>query len=436
MADLKMDNGLIQASRRRNRGLLVFQKTGSLTMGEIGWVATVLLLLFGFFTPISFPPSVFYAWLAVIALLSFIKISSGVPKTFGAGQWFCLGLLCLAGIALYYFNEYGGGYALRVLVVVIGAYLLIGVLDVAPPRYAESLFYGVASVLLALMLIFWVLQPSLFAHMGGVDKSDDLAPLIYGELDKNWTALFVFLYFAYSIKGRKKIGIFLGLAYPFAYMGRQYLMMLAFLLVAFFLMRVRKGYLEHGISAALSKPTILLILFAASGIIVSVLSYLWVTYVIPTGIVGYKTGLNDGSNAMRMASINYVINRVCSDSAFLYRGFDQSVFNALGINTVETGYGKTYYIMGLYRLVQPHNEVINMLVKEGLIFTVLYYGAVSNILAKLVDSRLNATILISFLIGCLFLHQMFTCQTLLLLIFVLASGRSSSINVSVKSGAS
>ena len=398
-----------------------FRSIGSVTMGEIGWTVTVLVLLLGYFTPVSFSTMVLVAWLSVLALFSLVKVAREIPKAFYLLQWLCVGLLCMAALLLNVFNEYGGGYALRVLIPVAGIYLLVGVLDEKPPKCAESLFYGVSTVGLALLLAIWAAQPTFYAHMGGVDKSGDLAPLLYGALDKNWTALFVFLYFAYSIKGGKRLGVCLGLAYPLAYLGRQYLMMLAFLLIAVFLLRVRGGRLEHGIGSVLKHPFALLALFVVGGVGIAVLSYVWVNYVIPTGLVAYKTGLNDGSNAMRMSSINYVLSRIANDVAFLYRGFDQSIFDVLGINTEEMGYGDTYYVMGLYRLVQPHNEVINMLAKEGLLFSLLYYGAVSNVLSRLIESKLDVAVLISFMLGCLFLHQMFTCQTLMLLVFVLAS---------------
>lgn len=392
---------------------------GALTMGEFGWLVTVLFLIFGYFTPVAFSAISFIVWFSIVALLALAQTGGGISDTFSFFQWLCLCFLCFAAVWLAAFSEYGGGYALKLLVVILGVYFLVGVLGAKPPRCAASLFYGVSTAALMLMLAIWVLQPTFFAHFGGVDKTGDLAPLLYGALDKNWTAVFVFLYVAYSTKYRRKVGLALGLLYPLAYFGRQYLLMLAFLLVAISILRVGGGRFELKITATLRKPLAIFVLFIASGIIIAILSHVWVTYIIPRGIVAYKAGLNDGSNAIRMSSIDYVLDVISGDPSFIYRGYDQEIFSVLGINTDD--FAATYYVGGLYRLVQPHNEVINMLVKEGLIFTLLYYGAVSNILAKYAETLFDVAITISFMLGCLFLHEMFTCQTLLLLVFVLAS---------------
>ena len=108
-------------------------------------------------------------------------------------------------------------------------------------------------------------------------------------------------------------------------------------------------------------------------------------------------------------------------SAFIVRGYDDSLFSALGINEHDTSIDATYYVDGLYRLVQPHNEVINMLVREGVLFTIVYYLAVSQVISRVIKDRYDVALLLAFMLGSMFLHQMFTCQTLVLLIFVMAS---------------
>lgn len=400
----------------RKGGLL-----SSVSLADLGWDLTVLFLAVGFFTPIGFSAQAFCVWFALLAVCALAQIKSGLAKLISPGQWLCLGALSLITLLLAALNEYGGGYAAKVLLSVFGLHLLVGVLGDRTPRHAESIFYFVFTCAISLTLITWVRNPEYYATFAGVSKASDLAPLFYGALDKNWAALIVFLYWVYSVKTRKKLGICIGLGYPFAYLGRQYVMMLGFIVFAGVCMRIKKGRFETSIVQALRKPRILFCLFLLGGAFIAVLSYLWVTYVIPLGVVAYKTGLNDGSNAIRMSSIQYVLGLMIKDPAFFVRGFDSSIYTELGINPEETGLEVTYYVYGLYRLVQPHNEVINMLVKEGLVFTVAYYASVSNVLSGLIRSRMNATIIFSFLLGCLFLHQMFTCQTLILLVFVLAS---------------
>ena len=77
-----------------------FRSIGSVTMGEIGWTVTVLVLLLGYFTPVSFSTMVLAAWLSVLALFSLVKVAREIPKAFSLLQWLCVGLLCMAALLL------------------------------------------------------------------------------------------------------------------------------------------------------------------------------------------------------------------------------------------------------------------------------------------------------------------------------------------------
>ena len=388
---------------------------------DVAWGSTALFLIVGYFSPLKFSLKVYAFWLFVLVALSAPAILKLVRnRALDVKKFIYPALLCFMSLAFFLFNGYGAGYAIKVTCFVFGIYLLLELFGTKVPRWVENAFFYCATLGLAITLVIYVSNPEAFAYFGGVNKANDLAPLIYGALDKNRTALVVFIYFAYSLKNKRVLGILIGLGYPLAYFGRQYVMMLACFLVVLIILRILKPKVEDKCISFIQKPYIVFALFFLATLATILLTFYWVNYVIPLGVVEYKQGLNDGSNAMRMSSNAHVINIMLQDPTFLVRGFDDSIFNALGINQQNYSKSATYYVDGLYRLVQPHNDVINMLVREGLLFTLVYYLSISQIVGKTVKNRYEVALLLSFLLGSMFLHLMFTCQTLVLFVFVMA----------------
>jgi hypothetical protein len=153
----------------------------------------------------------------------------------------------------------------------------------------------------------------------------------------------------------------------------------------------------------------------------SVFSIFWTTNVVGEKTMQYKQAFNDSSNAIRMFSNVYCINHMLDNAQFILYGYDEDVFEELGISKSEYSMDKTYYINDKYRLVQPHEEVINTLLKEGLLFTLSYYWIVCRILSNVRWNRINISALISYFWGSLVLAAAFRDFRLIAFLIVISA---------------
>lgn len=389
-------------------------------MRTCGWTLSGLYLLLGYFTPLAFNSTGLVVYSLLMVMTSLVHIA-GEKKRHGglSAILFLFGLLILAFAVSYIFSPYGHSTGLRMTLFLLDATILIGILRVQDCGFEAKWFYNLSTIGLIAIFSIFIIRPTFFMDYGGAHKTiDDLSPLLWGAADKNRTALFVFLYFAYSVKHRKRIGIALSLAYPLFYLGRQYLIMV-FLLVLFLLVASRLRMPE--LLSNLFNGKTYFIYFITSAVAVSLFSSFWVGVVMAGGVGEYKSGWNDSSNAVRMSSIQYVSEEMASDSSYIVYGLDSDIFKVLGISQDDTRRGQTYYVNGLYRLVQPHQEVLNTLLKEGILMTLSIYGLISCLLSTTVRDRFDRATVLAYLLGSLTLHEMFINQSLMLLLFVLCS---------------
>ena len=85
-------------------------------------------------------------------------------------------------------------------------------------------------------------------------------------------------------------------------------------------------------------------------------------------IVGeYQSSWNDTSNAIRTRSNIYATSLILTEKELMFYGYDDDIKKVLGVEDENTA---TLY--SGYRLVQPHNLILNLLLKHGVIFTIFY----------------------------------------------------------------
>lgn len=121
-----------------------------------------------------------------------------------------------------------------------------------------------------------------------------------------------------------------------------------------------------------------------------------------------------------MNSNVFVVEHMLSNPDFLVYGYDSDVFDVLGIISSEDGeVTDGYLIDGQFRLVQPHNEVLNTLLKEGVLFVLIYYALVSFLLSKITYTKTNKAILIAYFVGSLIFAALFRDFRLIGLLIVL-----------------
>lgn len=151
-----------------------------------------------------------------------------------------------------------------------------------------------------------------------------------------------------------------------------------------------------------------------SMIITILFSYFWTNVVSSTGVTGYHDSLNDGSNAVRFRANLYAVEAIAENKEFLFYGYDNDIQSLLGDRDKDQF---TYY-KG-YRLVQTHNSILNMFIKNGILFSLLYYILLSRLLKKIFNYN-YCEYWIPYLVNAMILHGMFVTD--FLLIFMLALG--------------
>lgn len=392
-------------------------------MRNCGWALTGFYLLLGFFTPLGFSGGIGAVGLIGYSLLMVMVALVHLAGKGGRGAVSIPSLVLLVLLAIAFCisciaSPYGHATGLRIVLFLLDAVILVGILKVQDCAFQGKWFYVISTVCLAVTFVIYVVNPTFFMDFGGAHRTiDALAPLLWGAADQNRTALFVFAYFSFSVKQRKKLGIAISLIYPFLYFGRQYLIMVTVVLVFLFLaQRLHKPDLM----AALFRARNIFVYFLASVLAVSLFSLFWVNVVMVGGVGEYKSGWNDSSNAMRMSSVQYISSEIVKSPSYIIYGLDSDMFDVLGISD-DTRRGQTYYVNDKYRLVQPHQEVLNTLLKEGLLITLGTYGLVSYLLSLVVKDRYSRATVLAYLLGSLTLHEMLIAQSLLLLLLVLCA---------------
>lgn len=161
---------------------------------------------------------------------------------------------------------------------------------------------------------------------------------------------------------------------------------------------------------------------------VIVFSYFWTFVVSSSDVSYYHQSINDGSNAVRFRSNVYVIERLLNYPDFFFFGYDNSIRSVLG----DFGTENNALFLG-YRLVQSHNSVINLFMKNGVVFSVFYILAISSLFRHSFDyKRLEHWL--PYLVGSMILHSLFSTGYLLLFSLALCSEKETGKRSIVRSG--
>lgn len=394
---------------------------------EWAWCITLLFLFLRYFTAISSLLLYCVYTLGLCCLLFLEKAHRDNSKS--SKQINVLPLVFVTVLLLVLLcSPYSKEQLLKFSIMLFDAYLLLVVFKVKEVLAATRLFYLLGCGVILLFYICYVFFPifPLFSSTGGM--------VLPGVPDSNETGIVIFLFFCIAIKKRWKLGIIVGILYLGIYFGRQYILMLAITISAIAIMTFvryvqnknpqNRIFSRHSFNKDNSKeeigPSWFFLIFILSTVVVIVFSYYWVNNVASNDIDEYKTSLNDSSNAIRMNSNVFVVEHMLSNPDFLVYGYDSDVFDVLGIISSEDGeVTDGYLIDGQFRLVQPHNEVLNTLLKEGVLFVLIYYALVSFLLSKITYTKTNKAILIAYFVGSLIFAALFRDFRLIGLLIVL-----------------
>lgn len=340
-----------------------------------------------------------YAILSIVFLLAFLlpirKYYTRLPKS----VLYCLFIVALCIVASFIFAEYIQKFTIACFGCLIIMYLLTEsciLSDSLEDKPIVDWFY---------ILLFSLTLVNIYFSLG---SDSDIVFSVIGE--KNYTAVFVFCVFLYSNKRRYYSGILLGIIYGIFFTeSRSFLLLLILFYILWFLPDRCKDFLEkHRVRFFF----IFIILFVA----VAVFSIYWVYNVSTSGLVDYKTGLNDGSNRMRFVANIKAFQMLSEPTKTLFWGYGDHLLEALGVTSDDYSYHT--HFLGV-RLVQPHNSLINPLVTMGIVPGIIYCYILSLMIDKY-NSRDNIPYIFPYVINAMIMHSMFELQWLVFWTLILA----------------
>lgn len=389
------------------------------TPAEWAWFLTLLFLFVRFFTQIP-TANLYVAYTGSMVMLSMLHmVKHSTIKTVGNTRLngLIMGLI-FAVLVIVTFSPYNTEQLSKFCMLLLDVYILVGVLGVKEVEGVTKVFYWVFSVVVSVTFAVYIITPSFFAGIPGASQGLFYSPVFFGVPDNNDTAVVVFILFCIAYKKQWKIGLALGAIYPFMYFGRQYILM--GLIVAALTIWVVVGPKQRldRIQSIRFTPRVFMALFIASTLAAIALSYIWTGFVIGKGTSLYKASLNDSSNAIRMKSNVYCLELMFDNPSFLLYGYDADVFNALGISATDYSGEANHLIDGKYRLVQPHEEVLNLVLKEGLLFAAFYYLSLAQLLSRIDWGVRGKIVLMAYFFGSMFLSGFFRDFRLIALIVV------------------
>lgn len=219
--------------------------------------------------------------------------------------------------------------------------------------------------------------------------------------DTNYSGVFIFLYFMYSDKRKKKLGIILGILYGVIFTrSRSYILLMGL----FYLIKLGKRFFVK-IAAKLKMNNILFFLLLITlGTII--LSYLWVYVIAASGQSAYGESLNDRSNFIRFVANIKFCDIIREPNQLLFGGYGKKLREFLQVD--EFSNESTKFYLGA-RLVQPHNSVFNLVLRIGIIPSFIYLIVMSKFISRHMEED-NYEYIFPYMVNAMFMHSLFSLK--------------------------
>lgn len=262
----------------------------------------------------------------------------------------------------------------------------------------------------AYKLVYFICLISIFVQLIRGDQNvinGKIALSILG--DKNYSGVIMFLFFMYCDKRKFYLGKIVSIMSILILESRASLLIIIILLFTKVFKKIIYSSLKK---IKLDKTYKLFIIMSIFSVI---FSYFWTFNVAINGLKDYQEGLNDGSNKMRFAANVYAIEALKNDKKLLLYGYDEDFDKIAGIDSENRDYHTRF--MGA-RLVQPHNSILNIFIKCGVLVSLVYFY----VLSKLIDKKYNIDnieYILSYFVSCLFLHRLLDGTFLILWAIIL-----------------
>ncbi|WP_242844741.1 O-antigen ligase domain-containing protein [Clostridium botulinum] len=228
--------------------------------------------------------------------------------------------------------------------------------------------------------------------------------------DKNFSGVVIILFFMYCSKNKFLLGEILSVFFILILDSRASLLTLVLFLVVKLFKNPIYVLLQRFRLNKIYKLFIIMFIITVS------ISYIWVYKVAIDGVKEYQQGLNDTSNKMRFVANIYAIDLIKNNKEELaFCGYDNDFKDIFSIYDYEIDLHRRF--MGV-RLVQPHNSILNINIRSGIIFSLLYFYILSRIIDKLYTKD-NLEYILPYLFSTLFLHELLNRKFLVLWLILL-----------------
>lgn len=223
--------------------------------------------------------------------------------------------------------------------------------------------------------------------------------IFFGAWDKNMISVISLFMFYLSLRTRRYYYTFLNIIFLIM-TGSRLLLISDALLLLYEFIKTRKLF-KRVLEALLKKKrlcAIIAVFYVIPTIFAISASYFMTYNLSASSITSYKESLNDTSNAIRARSNIYAISEIKRNKTMLFYGYDDNIREELGGGTIDQH--KTF--RG-YRVVQPHNLVLNLTLRYGVIAMIFYLLVVALIIKEKINYD-NAGLFIAYALCNTFLH--------------------------------
>lgn len=226
--------------------------------------------------------------------------------------------------------------------------------------------------------------------------------------DKNFSGIALFLFYLFCEKRKFILGKLLIIFLVFIVGSRS----LILLLILFYTLKWAKKFTTENFFTKTKKKIFLLLL--SMPFLIILFSNYWVSNVSYYSFSEYGESINDNSNKMRFLA-NLKAYELIKEQSFLLSGYDDDIKDVLGISSPNTFDHTRYEGM---RLVQPHNSVLNLIVKSGIVYTFIYLLILAEIIKRYWNKE-NIEYIIPYLINSMIMHSLLGSMYLLMWIFII-----------------
>lgn len=314
-------------------------------------------------------------------------------------QYFILNIIILIYLLAYITTPYKFIFTINITIFLIIAYLCYK---------NDDLYENINPKIYKIIYILCLLSIIIQIFLGKINLiNGNIALYILG--DKNYSGVLIILFYMYCDKRKFILGRIISVIILLILESRASVMVLIF----FIIFKMFKSQIYNVLlSLKLNK---MYKIFFIMLVFISLFSYFWSYKVAMYDVNEYQQGLNDGSNKMRFAANVYALEELKNNRELLLYGYDDSFNQVVGIDSEDKNLHTRY--MGA-RLVQPHNSIINIIIKSGILISTIYFF----ILSKIIDKKLNLDnieYILAYLISSLFLHRLLDGKFLILWILII-----------------